>query len=260
MSKTVECKMHCSVNEMLLGGIPLNSAVSSNNANKKKHGHLVYDFIKITGLPSMALWLRPKVIRVGENTKIDGGYMVFANHCSFIDPLLIHCVFFKRRVHSLVTKDFYATSFKRLICKHMLCIQVDKDNFSVDSFHDVVRLLKAGKVVSIFPEGQVNHNPENMLTFKSGVVLMAYTAGKPILPVYLLPPEKWYSRRVAVIGEPINVKELCGKRPSTADFDNISKYLHDTEEDLKRYYLENFGNAKKDIESNLENKKEEAVK
>ena len=237
----------------------MSSTVSSKDAKKNKRSHFVYDFIKITGLPSLAIWLRPKVIRAGENTKLSGGYMVFANHCSFIDPLLIHCLFFKRRVYSLATKDFYATRFKRLICKYMLCIQVDKENFSVDSFHEVVRLLKAGKVVSIFPEGRVSLGSENVHTFKSGVVLMAYTAGVPILPVYLLPCKKWYSRRVAVIGDPINVREMCGKRPSTADFENISRYLQEKEMELQRYYHENYDSANKETETNL-SKKEEVLK
>jgi 1-acyl-sn-glycerol-3-phosphate acyltransferase len=141
----------------------------------------------------------------------------------------------------------------------MLCIQVDKENFSVDSFHEVVRLLKAGKVISIFPEGRVILGSEEIHTFKSGVVLMAYTAGAPILPVYIVPNRKWYNRRIAVIGDPIDIREMCGKRPSTADFDNISKYLQEKEVELKRYYHENYDKADKDIETNS-NKKEEVLK
>ena len=52
---------------------------------------------------------------------------------------------------------------------------------------------------------------------------------------------------------------MCGKRPSTADFDNISKYLQEKELELKRYYHENYDKADKDIETNS-NKKEEVLK
>ena len=237
----------------------MSTAASSKSTKKKEKSNFIHDFVKVTGLPSMALWLRPKVIRAGKNTKIKGGYMVFANHSSFIDPLLIHCIFYNRRIHCLATKDVYDTPFKRFACENMLCIQVDKENFSVDSFHEVVRLLKAGKVISIFPEGRVILGSEEIHTFKSGVVLMAYTAGAPILPVYIVPNRKWYNRRIAVIGDPIDIREMCGKRPSTADFDSISRYLQEKEVELKRYYHENYDKADNDIETNS-NKKEEVLK
>lgn len=235
----------------------MNSEAKSKNTKKKKnYGNFLYDFIKLTGIIPLSIWLRPKLIYMGKKPKLKGGYMVFANHCSFMDPLLIHCIFYNRRIHTLATKDLYSNDLRTFMFDTMLCIQVDKANFSVDSFHEVVKLLKRGKVVCIFPEGRVSPGSDNILAFKSGMALMAYTAGVPIVPMYLLPTKKWYNRRVAVMGQPIDIKEMCGKRPSTADLDNVSKYLHEKELELQRYYHENFDKVKKDTEIKITEKEE----
>ena len=69
---------------------------------------------------------------------------------------------------------------------------------------------------------------------------MAYTANKPIVPMYFSVPKKWYSRRIAVVGEPIDVREICGKRPSTDDFDRVCELLHEKEKELQAFYYEKY--------------------
>ena len=214
---------------------------SKNNLNNKKtkpgiHGNFLYDFVKITGAIPALLWLRPKVIKPSGTKKPKGGYMISANHCSLSDPIFILCVFPTRRVHSLATKDLYKNRWLSWFLPHMHCIQVDKENFSLDSFHEVVRRLKAKKAVCIYPEGQVNHNAQEMMTFKSGMILMAHRAKVPIVPVYLVPPGKWYQRRVAIVGEAIDVRALCGDFPTEEDMNRASAYVHQKEQELKEFY------------------------
>ena len=155
----------------------MNSSKNSNKSKKKKKNnifeYLFYDFVKITGAPSALLWIRPKVFYPFGRHKLKGGFIISANHCSFIDPIVILCVFWTHRVFSLATKDLYSNRIKRLIFTKMKCIQVDKENFSLNSFHEVTRRLKKGKVISIFPEGRLNFESDNMLAFKSGIILMA---------------------------------------------------------------------------------------
>ena len=58
----------------------------------------------------------------------------------------------------------------------MHCIQVDKENFSMDSFHEVIRRLKDDKVVLIFPEGQVNRNEKEILARVSEIEHIRWNA------------------------------------------------------------------------------------
>ena len=90
----------------------------------------------------------------------------------------------------------------------------------------------------IFPEGQVNGQEEN-LSFKSGSVLMAKLGGVPILPVHIVKPPRKLSRFHIVIGEPIDVANMCSRFPSVEELQKVSDHLQEREQELKYYYEEN---------------------
>lgn len=216
---------------------------SKDKEKKKKQGNFLYDFIKVTGALPTLCWLRPKVLYIGEKKKIKGGVLIAANHVTFTDPLTVLTTFWNRRLNCIATKDLYKNKLLSFIFNKMHCIQVDKENFNMATFHEVCERLKEDKAVVVFPEGQVNKT-ENMLTFKSGAILMAYKARKPILPVYLHKPNKWYNRRYVVVGEPIEINENGALLPSMQEINRINNLLQEKEAELKRY-CENYLNKKK---------------
>ena len=218
---------------------------SKDKEKKKKQGNFLYDFIKVTGALPTLCWLRPKVLYIGEKKKIKGGVLIAANHVTFTDPLTVLTTFWNRRLNCIATKDLYKNKLLSFIFNKMHCIQVDKENFNMATFHEVCERLKEDKAVVVFPEGQVNKT-ENMLTFKSGAILMAYKARKPILPVYLHKPNKWYNRRYVVVGEPIEINENGALLPSMQEINRINNLLQEKEAELKRY-CENYLNKKKKV-------------
>jgi len=207
---------------------------------KKKYkpfSNFGYDLAKITGAPSAVLWIRPKVYYPHGKPNKRGAILVSSNHITYIDPIIIQTVFPWRRINCLATKDFFSSKFKNFIFNQLHCIAVDKKNFSLASFHEVVDRLKGGKVVVIFPEGQVNSGgKEPVLAFKSGAILMAHRAGVPILPMYIIKREKWYQRQGVVMGQPIDVCEMLGKMPSMEDMTRASETLREKEVELREYY------------------------
>ena len=96
--------------------------------------------------------------------------------------------------------------------------------------------LKEEKTVVIFPEGTVNRGEEELQSYKTGVILMAHISQKPILPMYIAKINRWYNRRVVVIGEPIDVREMCGKIPSMEEIEKAGAYLREKELELMHYY------------------------
>ena len=215
---------------------------SKSEQKKKRQSNFFYDFVKITGALPTLLWMRPKILKINKNVpkRIKGGVLIASNHISFLDPITIHCAFWYRRLHSLATKDLYNTPRKTRFFNAMHCIMVDKENFHMDTFHNVCDRLKEEKAVVIFPEGTVNREGEEVRSFKSGAILMAYSSRKPIVPVYLVKTKHWYNRRVIIIGEPINVNELCGKIPSMEAIDKVCSYLREKESELLEFYHEKY--------------------
>ena len=223
-----------------------------------------YDFVKVTGAIPVLLWMRPKVIYPYGKKRIKGAALVSSNHRSLLDPIIVHCAIKSRRLNCLATKELYNTKLKARFFNLMHCIMVDKENFSLSSFHDVVDRLRDGKVVVIFPEGQINSGEKSdVLTFKSGAVLMAHKSGAPILPIYIVKKEKWYQRQIILIGEPFDVCSRLGGVPALADLSGVSAELREKELELHEYYEKYVNKSKKKHHTNDEKSEkdtEECVK
>jgi len=219
----------------------LNEENKKKPRRKKERGYAAYDFVRVTGILPILLWMRPKRLYQGKKPKLKGAVLISANHIDMTDPVLLLGLFSHRRLHFLATKDLYEKKLGAFFFERMHCIKVDKENFSLDSFHTVTKNLKEKKAVVIFPEGGVNTTDEALLTFKSGAVLMAHRGGAPIIPVYIAKPGKWYQRRIAVIGEPFDVAAVCGKIPTMEQLDRASEQLREQEYALMRIYESRYG-------------------
>ena len=230
----------------------MSSANKENVKKKKKIGNFLYDFVKVTGFIPVYCWMRPRIVYQTKRPKIKGGFLVAANHVSFTDPIIVHCAFWRRRLHCIATKDLYTNDLRKFFFDRMHCIMVDKENFNMRTFHTVCERLQEDRAVVVFPEGGVNHNASELMTFKSGAILMAYKAQKPIVPVYINPISKWSDRRVAIIGEPIEINPTGALLPSMDEVKQINTKLQEKELELKAYYEENV--KKKDRKVKKENK------
>ncbi len=216
----------------------MNSEKSLKQRKKKKlFYNFWYDFVKFTGAIPVLLWLRPKIYRPYKTKIPKGALLISANHKSLTDPVTVHVAFPWRRLHCLATKDLYNTKLKATFFNKMHCIMVDKENFSLSSFHDTVSALEEGGAVVIFPEGQLNRaKDDSILAFKSGAALMAHKAGAPILPLYIAKREKWYQRQRIVIGEPVFVREETGALPTMEQLNTATELLRQKELALREYF------------------------
>ena len=216
----------------------MNSTDSVKKKKKKRESNFLYDFVKITGVIPTAIWLRPKTIYAGKRPKIKGGFLIAANHIGLTDPVLVHFAFWRRRLHCIATKDLFDTKTKNAFFNKMHCIMVDKENFNMSTFHTVCERLQAEKAVVVFPEGGLNHNVNELMSFKSGAILMAYKAQKPIVPMYIAPTRKWWNRHVMVVGEPMDINPEGKLLPSMEEVKQINSKLQAKEMELKTLYEE----------------------
>ena len=126
----------------------------------------VMDFIRVSGALPGLLWLRPKIRYASKKAKkrIRGGALVISNHTSFVDPGYTMFVFWYRRQYFVCHKAFMETKAGPFFHAAGCLIPIDADNFNIGSFRAITDSLKAGKVVTLFPEGHVNGG--QMMEFK----------------------------------------------------------------------------------------------
>ena len=200
--------------------------------------YLPYDFTIISGCPAF-LWYRPKRIYISKEAKkrVKGGMILISNHISLRDPIYLAVGYPWRRHNFVATKELFCTKARRwFFGKLMHIIEIDRDNFSINSFKEIVKRLKEGRMVTLFPEGHVNTNKDGSLNeFHSGMVMMAIKGKAPILPIFIKKKPKLGSRLIVGIGEPIDVNQYkSGPVPTMEDIEKISKMLEEQTKQLEK--------------------------
>ncbi len=145
--------------------------------------------MKVTGLENIA----------------DGPAVICANHSNFIDPLLI-CVAYGRKTHMhfMAKRELRDIFFVGWILERIGVCFVKRGDSDIDAIRSMLRYLKRGEKVVLFPEG-TRVNDDNAVDAKTGAVRIASKTNTPIVPIYIPRGKKIFSRVHLVIGKPYTV-------------------------------------------------------
>jgi 1-acyl-sn-glycerol-3-phosphate acyltransferase len=161
---------------------------------------------------------------VGADRVPKGGLLVAANHASYLDiPML--GIGMRRRAAFLGRQDLFPMPGLRRIIRWIGWIPIRHDRLSREGFRKAIDMLKAGKVVVIYPEGGRSLDG-NLRPGKQGIGVLVAETGCPVLPAYIggafeaLPPQASMIRPHPItitFGTPINFSTEAS-RDSTKDF------------------------------------------
>jgi 1-acyl-sn-glycerol-3-phosphate acyltransferase len=115
-----------------------------------------------------------------ENLITEGPVLVAANHQSFLDPPLIGNLYKDEMVY-LARKSLF-TGITRWLYGQWNAIPVDQDRPDMASLKTIIRRLKEGRRVLIFPEGSRTLDG-SLGEAAPGIGLIAVKSGAPIQPV-----------------------------------------------------------------------------
>ena len=191
----------------------------------------LYDFVKITAAIPAYIWIKPRISYENESAKkkLKGGAIIISNHTGITDPVKLHWAFWYRRMYMLAFKELFDNKLRKFFFSRVLCLPVDRDNFSMNTFNTVKDVTGEGYPVGIYPEGRITHEEGSVGNFKGGAIMMALRCGVPVVPVYCAPYSGFFSFTDIIIGEPIDIKELCGPIPSLAAIEKASETVREHE-------------------------------
>ncbi len=136
--------------------------------------------------------------RFAEPLPRTGGLLVLASHQSQLDPLLLGLVC-ERRLSSLARSSLFRWGPFGAIISALDAIPIDREASPVAAMKLVIRKLRGGGALTIFPEGTRTRDGR-LGEVKSGFALVAKRAGVPILPVAIVgawecwPRTRWFPR------------------------------------------------------------------
>ncbi len=172
-------------------------------------------------------------IRGREHLITEGPVLVAANHQSFLDPPLIGNLYDDEMVY-LARKTLFKEGFFEWLYNQWNAIPVDQERPDMASLKTIIRKLKEGHRVLLFPEGQRTFDG-SIGEAAPGIGLVAVKSGVPIQPVRIeganLALPRGSSRirlaRITVtIGPPIRLDEQELKSLSNKEgYDAVSKRI-----------------------------------
>ena len=176
--------------------------------------------VKLLLLGLLKVWFR---VRVENRPRLEGGYVLVANHTSFLDPLVLGVVMpsalAPRRVIFMMTSVMARSRLLGWFYRWNKVIAVSPRGGNRAAVRAARETLAAGEVLGIFPEGGVGRDGR-LLLGSSGAVALGLAKNAPVLPVGLVGVDRALPhgalfprpRRIVVrFGHPIPAAELLGE-------------------------------------------------
>lgn len=136
--------------------------------------------------PVIGLWV--KKINGLENIPKDKGFIVSANHASYIDHLILSSIIVTQvgeKIYYLAKKEHFQTFFQRLWHENVGAVPIDRQAGGKGALRIAIKYLKNNKVMVVYPEGTRTLTGK-LQRARTGVARLALAAKVPVLPVGLI--------------------------------------------------------------------------
>lgn len=165
-----------------------------------------------------------------ENFPNNGPVIVYSNHKSFWDPILIGCML-DRTVNFMAKIELFKNPIFGFILRNLYAFPVNRGAPDRKAIRKALQVLKEGKVLGIFPEG--TRSKDGMLKDpEPGIALFAIkTESLKLVPVAIKGNYKFFSKVQLIIGEPI-VFENKNEKYSSEKINELSIELFKKVEQL----------------------------
>jgi 1-acyl-sn-glycerol-3-phosphate acyltransferase len=172
-------------------------------------------------------------VNVPRAARLRGGVMFVANHQSFLDPMLVGQAVPRSMSYLARSTLFEVPGFGRLI-RAVHAHPVKRGAADAQALKTVIRLLRGGESVLMFPEGTRTRDG-SLGTFKAGAAAIAIRCRVPVLPVAI---EGAYDcwPRTRLLPRPARSAVAYGTLRSTdgADAETLMRQLKDDIDEMQR--------------------------
>ena len=148
----------------------------------------------------------PVELTGGENLNIEGGAMVVCNHISLRDPLVLAALL-KRQPAFMGKKELFKNKLLAKLFRALGGFPVDRGAADMSAIRESVNVLKAGKILVLFPQGH-RFPKDDDRDIKNGASLLAIWSKAPVVPVHITAPYRIFRKVKVRVGQPIDLSHL----------------------------------------------------
>jgi len=188
---------------------------------------LFYKFARAIVRPIMFLLFRLRVEGL-ENFPMEGKTIVYSNHISLLDPILIGCVL-PRQVFFMAKVELFKIPLLRTIIRHLGAFPVKRGSADLSAIEHSLQVLNEGKVFGIFPEG-TRSKTGFLQSFSHGIASIAHKSRAKILPIAIVGQYRLFRPITVKIGKPLNFDDYFDQKSNT---ELLEKMADEMEQALK---------------------------
>ncbi|MFN0134751.1 MAG: lysophospholipid acyltransferase family protein [Phycisphaerae bacterium] len=173
-----------------------------------------YRFCRFFCHAAFLLFFRGRVFG-SRRVPLTGGVVLVCNHQSFLDPVLATLAL-QRECHYMARDTLFKNGRFRWLIESLNAFPIKRGTADIGSIKETLRRLKAGALITVFPEG--TRSPDgSVLPMQSGVVLIARKAGVPMIPTLILGAFEAWPRHaklprprpvIVAYGEPLTAEQI----------------------------------------------------
>ncbi len=161
-----------------------------------------------------------------EHVPAQGGAVIAANHCSYLDPPVMAGSNNRRIVHFMARDTLFSNPIARWFFPRVGVIALDRTKGDLGALKKAIATLKGGQVIGLFPEG--TRSPDGqMRDAKGGIGFLIAKGDVPVVPLYISGTHGAFpkgadklrpGRIVARFGPAITPEEIRAAMPAKNDY------------------------------------------
>lgn len=173
--------------------------------------------ILLTPLVYLLFW--PKVTGK-ENLPKEGSTIIFANHTSGFDPIILGCLL-PRKIYFFAKQELFKFAPFGALLRLLGAIPVKRESADITAIKTALRVLRAGKVFGIFPEG-TRSKSGSIQNFTHGAAAIAHKSRAVAVPVKIVGRYRPFRSIKMIIGKPLNLERYYDKKITSSMLDQMT--------------------------------------
>ena len=163
---------------------------------------------------------------IGRENIPQGPVLLCPNHTRMSDPLFaVFALGIKNRPQVLAKKELLDIPVLGWLLGKAGVMGVARGKSDVGAVKQVLKCLKSGEKLLVFPEGTRHRDGSLDEEGKTGVAMFSLRTGTPILPMYIPAEKKWFRRTPVVFGEPYLPTVAGGGKGTAEEYKAVAKEL-----------------------------------
>lgn len=166
-----------------------------------------------------------------ENIPSTDGVIIAPNHISNWDPVIV-IGFFKHPIKIMAKAELFKNFIFKAFFTFVGAFPINRGDADITAIKTAMRFLKNDEKLLVFPHG-TRLKPEDDISVKEGVILIALKARKNIVPAYISGNYRLGSKIILSYGEPFDLSPYYTQKLTPDDVKALADELWSKMKELK---------------------------